>query len=83
MAYQSMINYPHAYYLKYFLNKHINCLVWNYQGYGRTGGEPDPNEFLVDAEQVLNYLKLVIGVKGKIGVYGRSLGNIIACHLQG
>lgn len=38
MTYQSMINFPHAYYLKYFLNKQINCLVWNYRGYGRTRG---------------------------------------------
>jgi len=76
-----MINYPHAYYLKYFLNKHINCLVWNYSGYGRTQGEPDPREFSREAEQVLNYVKLVVGVEGKIGVYGRSLGAIIACSL--
>ena len=82
MAYQHMINYPHAYYLKYFLNKQINCLVWNYRGYGRTKGTADPRQFAVDAEQVLNYLKLRIGVKGKIGIYGRSLGCICATHLQ-
>jgi hypothetical protein len=38
MSYQNMINYPHAYYLKYFLGKQINCLIWNYRGYGRTKG---------------------------------------------
>ena len=26
LSYQSMVNYPHAYYLKYFLNKQINLL---------------------------------------------------------
>ena len=31
---------------------------------------------------MLNFLKLRIGVRGKIGVYGRSLGCIPACHLQ-
>ena len=82
MAYQHMINYPHAYYLKYFLNKNINCLVWNYRGYGRTKGEPDPQMFAYDAEQVLNFLKLRIGVRGKIGIYGRSLGCIATTHLQ-
>ena len=50
MAYQHMINYPHAYYLKYFLNKQINCLVWNYRGYGRTKGRPDPRLFAADGE---------------------------------
>ena len=82
MAYQNMINYPHAYYLKFFLNKQINCLVWNYRGYGRTPGSPVPQQFYHDAEQVLNYLKHTIGVKGKICIYGRSLGNIAACYLQ-
>jgi len=32
--------------------------------------------------QVLDYLKDKIGVRGKIGVYGRSLGCIPATHLQ-
>lgn len=77
-----MINYPHAYYLKYFLNKQINCLVWNYRGYGRTKGSLDPEDFKGDAEQVLAFLKLKIGVKGKIGVYGRSLGCVAVSHLQ-
>jgi len=30
----------------------------------------------------LNFLKLRIGVRGKIGIYGRSLGCIAATHLQ-
>jgi hypothetical protein len=50
MSYQQMINHPHAYYLKYFLNKQINCLVWNYRNYGRTKGTPDPRQFPFDAE---------------------------------
>lgn len=82
MTYQSMINYPHAYYLKYFLNKQINCLVWNYRGYGRTRGQLKPHHLKTDAEQVLNFLKLRIGVKGKIAVYGRSLGCVAVCYLQ-
>jgi alpha/beta superfamily hydrolase len=76
-----MINYPHAFYLKYFLGKQINCFIWNYRGYGRTKGKPDPMQFENDAEQVLDYLKNTIGVTGKIGVYGRSLGCIPATHL--
>jgi fermentation-respiration switch protein FrsA (DUF1100 family) len=82
MSYQHMINYPHAFYLKYFLGKQINCLIWNYRGYGRTKGKPHPSMFEKDAEQVLGYLKNTIGVKGKIGVYGRSLGCIPATYLQ-
>jgi hypothetical protein len=50
MSYQQMINYPHAYYLKYFLNKQMNVLVWNYRGYGRTKGSPNPDNLCRDAE---------------------------------
>ena len=50
MSYQHMINYPHAYYLKYFLSKNMNVLVWNYRGYGRTAGTPEPQHLYYDAE---------------------------------
>jgi len=30
---------------------------------------------------VLDYLKDIMGLRGKIGVYGRSLGGIATCHL--
>lgn len=82
MAYQNMINYPHAYYLKFFLHRHINCFVWNYRGYGRTKGNSEPHLFKQDAEQMLNFLRLRIGVKGKIGIYGRSLGCTAVAYLQ-
>jgi alpha/beta superfamily hydrolase len=42
MFYQHMINSPHAFYLKLFLNKGNNVFVWNYRGYGRTKGSPTP-----------------------------------------
>lgn len=82
MNYQHMINYPHAFYMKYFLNRQINILVWNYRGYGRTQGSPDPDSIKKDAEQVFHFLKTRVGVRGKIGIYGRSLGCIAACHLH-
>lgn len=50
MSYQNMINYPQAYYLKYFLNKQMNVLVWNYRGYGRTKGSPDPDNLQNEIE---------------------------------
>jgi len=36
MFYQHMINFPHAFYLRWFLQKGVNVLVWNYRGYGLT-----------------------------------------------
>lgn len=91
MFYQHMINYPHAFYLRWFLQKGANVLVWNYRGYGLTKpcnclyhhlNVPSPDHLKEDAESVLGYLRDHIGVKGKIGIYGRSLGGIAAAHLS-
>lgn len=82
MAYQNMINYPHAYYLKYFLNKQMNVMVYNYRGYGRTKGAPEPMLLYQEIEQVYHFVKYRIGVQGKIGVYGRSIGCTAACRLS-
>jgi hypothetical protein len=68
--------------MKYFLNKQINVLLWNYRGYGRTKGNPTPQNICVDIDQVYHFLRTRVGVKGKIGIYGRSLGCISAIHLK-
>jgi hypothetical protein len=90
MFYQHMINYPHAFYLRYFLQKGINVLIWNYRGYGLTKAKhccgswrnvATPNNFKKDSEALMLYLRTTIGVRGKIGVYGRSLGGIASTHL--
>jgi len=35
----------------------------------------------VDSERVLDFMVNKLQLKGKIGVYGRSLGGIASCHL--
>ena len=82
MFYQHMVNSPHAYYLKYFLNKNINIMAWNYRGYGESSGSPNPINVKKDADLLLKYMKETMGIKGKIGVYGRSLGGIATSHLS-
>jgi len=92
MFYQHMINYPHAYYLRYFLAKGINVMIWNYRGYGRSSAKKrclclgpsnstTPQNIQQDAEEVLAYMRKDMGLKGKLGVYGRSLGGIATAHL--
>jgi hypothetical protein len=63
------------------LNKNINVMVWNYRGYGRTKGTPTPEILKEDSEKILKYLKDTMGLRGKVGVYGRSLGGIATTHL--
>ena len=91
MVYQNMINFPHAFYLRYFLQKRINVLIWNYRGYGltharkcyfRCANRATPKNFKKDSLNLLLFLRNEIGVRGKIGVYGRSLGGIVSCHLS-
>ena len=87
MFYQHMMNFPHAFYLRFFISKGINVLIWNYRGYSRSHtsncltNSPSPTNIKEDAECVLTYLKNVMGLKGKFGVYGRSMGGIATCHL--
>lgn len=56
-------------------------MVWNYRGYGRSKGKPSPDILKSDSEVVLEYLRRVMGLRGKIGIYGRSLGGIATTHL--
>ena len=76
MFYQQMIHISHTYYLKLFLDRDINVLIWNYRAYGRSSGTPSPENLKGDIITVFKYLREQIGVRGKIGIYGRSLGGI-------
>ena len=57
MFYQYMVNHPHAFYLRFFLNKNINVMLWNYRGYGMSHGTPDPYIIRNDSDILLNYMK--------------------------
>lgn len=63
------------------MNHGMNVVVWNYRGYGCSKGTPDPYNIKRDGESVLEFCVKTLQLKGKIGIYGRSLGGIVACHL--
>ena len=81
LFYQHMVNSPNAFWLNFFLKKGINVMAWNYRGYGQTKSSPNPYNIKTDGESVLHYVLNELGVKGKLGVYGRSLGGVVATHL--
>ena len=56
-------------------------MAWNYRGYGNTPGNPTPYNIKLDGESILNFVVNTVKVKGQIGVYGRSLGGVVATHL--
>jgi len=60
-------------------------MCWNYRRYGKSEdaflGSLNPYICKMDSERVLDFILNKLKLKGKIGVYGRSLGGIAACHL--
>ena len=81
MFYQQMVHVSHTYYIKMFLDKGINVFTWNYRAYGRSKGKPSPENLKKDVEEVYRYLRETLKLRGKIGIYGRSLGGIPSSYL--
>lgn len=63
----------------YFEHGYDICL-WNYRGYGRSEGYPNLKNILLDAEEVVQYLRTIKGVK-KLIIHGESLGGTVATHV--
>lgn len=76
--------YEFAYYqsewLEYYIASGINVFLWNYRGYGRSKGTPDPETMKQDGECVVEFLRANKNVK-ILGVHGESLGGIVAAHI--
>jgi hypothetical protein len=62
----------------------LSCLVFDYRGYGNSGGRPTEAGTYRDAQAAYDWLT---GAKGippeQIILFGRSLGGSIAAHLAG
>lgn len=85
LVYQQMVTSPNSYWLSFFLKRGCNVLCWNYRNYGESSRKLfkgiNPYNCKLDSERVLDFLVNQMKIKGKIGVYGRSLGGIASCHL--
>lgn len=63
------------------MNMGNNVVIWNYWGYGCAKGYPSPSNIKSDGECIVRFLWNELKLQGKLGVYGRSLGGIVATHL--
>ncbi len=62
----------------------LNVFIYDYRGYGLSGGSPSEAGVYIDAEAAWDYLVSVRGIApDKIIVFGRSLGGSIAANLAG
>jgi uncharacterized protein len=60
----------------------LNVLIFDYRGYGRSGGSPDEEGTYRDAEAAYRYLREERGINpGRIVIFGRSLGGAMAIEL--
>ena len=66
--------------LDYYLTMGVHVFVWNYRGFGRNKGTPDPYNICKDAEAVYYHIKQEMKI-ARVGVHGESLGGNVACHL--
>ena len=68
--------------IEIFTNIGLDVFIFDYRGYGRSKGRPSERGTYADARAAYNYLVSRRGVPpGKIVVYGKSLGGVVAIAL--
>ncbi len=68
--------------IRVFRNLGLNTLIFDYRGYGRSGGSPSEEGTYLDAEAAWKYLVEEKKVDpGRTVIFGRSLGGAVASHL--
>lgn len=82
LFYHHMVNSPNSYWLSFFLKKGINVMGWNYRGYGQTKGSCTPYNIKADGESIFDFVISELQLNSKVGMYGRSLGGVVASHIS-
>lgn len=68
--------------IRIFHDLHLDVLIFDYRGYGKSEGSPSEEGTYRDAEAGLNYLVNALKVPPeKIVLFGRSLGSAVAAEL--
>jgi alpha-beta hydrolase superfamily lysophospholipase len=68
--------------IRAFVERGLNVFIFDYRGFGKSGGKPGEKETYEDAHAAWDYLTREEGIDGKdIILFGRSLGSAIAIEL--
>jgi fermentation-respiration switch protein FrsA (DUF1100 family) len=60
----------------------LNCLIFDYRGYGASGGKPTEDGLYIDAQTAYDWLINEKKISPEnIIIYGQSLGGSVAAHL--
>lgn len=71
------------YKVEYFWEMGFNVFIFDYQGYGKSEGDPSGTAFFSDGEQSLRYLQSRTDIEtSKIVIYGWSIGTFVATYLS-
>jgi hypothetical protein len=68
--------------VQFFNSLGLNCLVFDYRGYGRSEGKPTEEGTYLDARAAYEWLRDEKGVEpAELIIFGRSLGGSVAAEL--
>lgn len=68
--------------VRIFNDLSLSVLIFDYRGYGKSGGRPSEEGTYLDAEAAWDYLVTVKKIPpGRIVVFGRSLGGAVATEI--
>jgi fermentation-respiration switch protein FrsA (DUF1100 family) len=70
--------------IDFFHKMGVNCFIFDYRGYGQSGGKPSEEGTYKDAEGAYRWLTEEKKISGdQIIIFGRSLGGSVAAYLAG
>nr|CCA22017.1 conserved hypothetical protein [Albugo laibachii Nc14] len=66
--------------VRFYIERGCDVLVYNYRGYGRNKGHPQPALNNADALAIIAHIK-ALQTYSKIGVHGESIGGLVATYV--
>jgi hypothetical protein len=72
--------YFHSNWLEFYLSVDVNVILWNYRGYGGSGGTPSVNNIVEDGLCVLEHFRKTKNIDC-FGIHGESLGGYVAIQI--